>query len=575
MSTVGEENPRVLRSLPGRVRIHAPGWVPAQRYAIDSHLRELRGVERVDANAATGNVLVTYDPRVIDERRILEALRPAEISRLKEEPVQAPERSHVVGTGTETPGVKRVRIPIRGLDRDPELGRRLVEHMGRQRGVHTVHASALTSRLLVEYDQHQTEINDILSTLVSLDLPDLPETDQPRHPLDPRPLWRSIMRTVGAGLGLTVLGVRGALGIAEPLPGARTAVRVSTAISILQGIPAFRYGIRRALGREVADALIYAPTIVSLTLYGSIPGLLLTGAEALRLWTEVAPRRTAWKRYEERLSAAPSAEPGAVIRLEAGERPSRDARVIEGYGTALGRSGLPIKVAPGAVIPAGSRVFGGQLVVELQGSAPFAPYTRPAPPSKTLTERYASALGGASLVYAALTAITTRSLTRTAAALLLVTPRAALIGADTAELGASARAISSRHHRGRHARRPRHPPARFTSARRSAHAGRRLGDQRRAAAGGRRRQRRQCRDSGARGRHLLGGGWAVGWRFSLDAQARDVGSRGRCRLRRRERLGAPGGRALLAAPRGRGSGRGRAARVSGAAPGRTSAGALP
>src|SRR5262249_49667062 len=158
---------------------------------------------------------------------------------------------------------------------------------------------------------------------------------------------------------------------------------------ILQGIPAFRYGIRRLVGRDAADLLIYVPTIVSLTLSTSIPGLVLMGAEALRLLTEVVPRRAAWRRYEERLSIAPSTEPGMVLRLEAGDRPPLNARVLEGMGTALGYSGLPLKVAPGDIIPAGARVFGGPFVAELEGGAPFDVQSRPAPPDQTLTERYA------------------------------------------------------------------------------------------------------------------------------------------------------------------------------------------
>src|SRR5262249_55154483 len=162
---------------------------------------------------------------------------------------------------------------------------------------------------------------------VALDLPDLPDEDDPTHPLEKRPLLVSISRCVGAMLGLGVLGARSAANRTEPLPGATAAVQVSAAIGVLQGVPGFRYGIRRLLGRDVADVLIYAPAIVSLTFAESVLGLMLTGIEALRLLTEVAPRQAAWRRYEEGLSTAASAEPGAVIRLDAGERPPRDAEV--------------------------------------------------------------------------------------------------------------------------------------------------------------------------------------------------------------------------------------------------------
>jgi calcium-translocating P-type ATPase len=441
MSTLAAETPRIIHSLPGRMRVHVPGWAADQRFALEIRLRHLPGVKRVRANAPTGNVLVTYDPQVTDERQVLAALQPSALNNLDRTSPQVPQKAHVVSTSAGIPGIRRIRIPIRGLDRDPELGRRLVYLLREYPGVHTLHASNLTGRLLIEFDEHQTDIDDLLAKLVYIDLPDLPDEDDPHHPLDPRPLIQSIARTIGAGVGLGVLGVRAASAAVEPLPGATTAVQVSSIIGILQGVPVFRYGIRKLLGRNLADALIYAPAIVSLTFASSIPGLVLMGSEALRLLTEVVPRRAAWQRYEERLSAAPSAEPGAILRLESGERPPRDAQVLEGVGTALGRSGLPIKAAPDAVIPAGARVFGGPLVVRLGGSEAFEVQSRRAQGRKSLTQRYSTALSGVSLGYAALTAILTRSFARTFAALLLVNPRTAMIGADAAELGAAARVL--------------------------------------------------------------------------------------------------------------------------------------
>src|SRR5581483_356174 len=101
--------------------------------------------------------------------------------------------------------------------------------------------------------------------------------------------------------------------------------------------------------------------------------------EALRVLTEVIPRRAAWRRYEERLGDAADAEPGAIIRLESGARAPRAARVVEGTGTALERDGLPAPVAPGTHVSAGARLHGGPFVLELQGDQAFQPRPRPAP----------------------------------------------------------------------------------------------------------------------------------------------------------------------------------------------------
>ncbi len=202
-----------------------------------------------------------------------------------------------------------------------------------------------------------------------------------------------------------------------------------------------RYGLRRLFGRDAAAALVYIPTIVTLTFSGSLLGLTLTGVEAWRLLTEVVPRRAAWKRYVERLANTSPADPGAVIRLESGERFPRQATVLEGTGTALERSAAPVPIRPGARVSAGSRLFGGPVAARLEAGEGFVPSERPAPVTQTLFERYSRALGPVSLSYAAITAILTRSYLRTFAALLLVSPRPALIGAEAAELGASARVL--------------------------------------------------------------------------------------------------------------------------------------
>jgi calcium-translocating P-type ATPase len=314
----------------------------------------------------------------------------------------------------------------------------VVDHLERHPGVR-VHASQLTGRVLVEFSEHTIEIEDLLAELSALELPDLPEEDKPAHPLDPGPLIQSASRTIGASLGLGVLAARRAFGIQEaPIPGWST---TSAIIGILQGLPLVRNGLRQLLGRDVADVVLSAPGILSLTLSGSPLGLALTAAESVRLLTEVLSRRAAWRQHEHLTQHAPSTKPGATIRLEAGEQTPRAARVIEGTGTAIGQDGLPVAAAPGELIPAGARVYGGPFALELHAGAAYTPEERPAPIAKSLYDHYTRALGPLSLAYAAFTGLTTRSFSRTLTALLLVNPRPALIGLDGADLGASARVL--------------------------------------------------------------------------------------------------------------------------------------
>src|SRR5437764_10513826 len=331
-------------------------------------------------------------------------------------------------------------VAVGGLERDPHLSRRIVDRLERHPGVR-VRANPLTGRVLVEIANAEVTLDDLLADVADVEAPALPGEDRPAHPLDPAPLLQSATRTVGAALGLGLLAARQLAGMEASSVAPAGPATVSGIIGILRGFPLTRNGLRVLLGRHVADLLFSGAAIVSLALAGSPLGLAVTGAEALRLLTEVMARRAAWRRYEERLEGVASTEPGLVIRLEAGERTPRAASVIEGTGSAIDRDGLPVPVAPGARVPAGARLWGGPCVVELDGDHAFVPQPRPAPVAPSLYDRYQQILGPVALAYAALTAVVTRSPARTFAALLLVNPRTAIIGAEAAGIGAAARVL--------------------------------------------------------------------------------------------------------------------------------------
>lgn len=69
--------PRIVHGLPGRIRVHVPRLAGATQADVDraiAPLRRLRGVRRVSASASTSNVLVLFDPRSVEEARLLSAL---------------------------------------------------------------------------------------------------------------------------------------------------------------------------------------------------------------------------------------------------------------------------------------------------------------------------------------------------------------------------------------------------------------------------------------------------------------------------------------------------------------------
>ncbi len=440
MSAAAVEAPRLMHALPGRMRVHLPEWSGDGQRALETRLRQVPGVRSAQANPLTGNVLIQFDPAVTDAHTLLALVRPRaqELSSVPaDEPPLPPALIERHGQ------TRRARIAVRGLDRDPDLARRIVERLERHPGVVRASANPLTGRVLVECTDQEGALDSLLAEVSALELPGLPGEDRPSHPLDPEPLVRSATRTVGAALGLGLLAARRLAGqVGSPVSTTGPAVTAGV-IGLLEGFPALRNGVRRLLGPTTADLLFGTAGLLSLTLAGSPLGLAVTGAAALRLVTEVLARRTAWRRYEERVEHAAAAHPGAVIRLEAGERTPRAATVLEGSGTATGHDGLPVRAAPGDSLPAGAQLYGGPFVVELQRAEPFILEPRSNTVPKAVSDRYAQAMGPLALAYAAVTALVTRSLSHAFTALLLVNPRAGLIGAETATAGAAARVLRS------------------------------------------------------------------------------------------------------------------------------------
>ena len=459
MSVALAQEPSLVHSVPGRVRVHLPELSSQNRRDLENALRHQPGIQSVQANPDTGNVLIRFSTALTDSRTVLGTVG-AVVRRSSTDSQNGHRNGHGNGNGygnSQSPmresasappsaveerqgQTRRARIAVRGLDRDPETARRVVERLERLPGV-TAKANALTGRVLVEWTSHQLDIEDLISEVANVELPDVPGEDRPTHPLDPAPLQQSAVRLAASGLGLSLLAVQRFSGRPPALAGGPTLAYAGGTIHIVQAFPPLRNGLRSLLGRDAAALLLSLPDIVLSSLTGSPLSLALAAATSLRLLTEVIARRAAWRRYEERLTDSASAEPGATIRLESGERTPLAAHVIEGQGTASGQNGLPLSVTPGASVPAGARLTGGPFVLELTAGKAWTPTPRPAPPAPTLYDRYQQATGIASLVFAAGLGIVTRSPSQTFAALLLVNPRPALIGREGANLSAAARVL--------------------------------------------------------------------------------------------------------------------------------------
>src|SRR5579875_3287380 len=66
--------PRILSSIPGRIRIHLPHWSGKGQRCLEQHVRKLPGVRRVEANSLTGNILIGFDPQTTNENALVTAL---------------------------------------------------------------------------------------------------------------------------------------------------------------------------------------------------------------------------------------------------------------------------------------------------------------------------------------------------------------------------------------------------------------------------------------------------------------------------------------------------------------------
>jgi cation-transporting ATPase I len=428
--------PRLVHAVPGRVRIHVAAWPAGGAAEIDKAVRRLAGVSGVKANSLTQNVLIRFDPKVTDAAALLMAL--GTIGPTATEATASP--LPPVVDEEKQGGLRRARIAVRGLDRDPRLAKRVVERLRRFFGVRA-RASVLTGRVVVDYDEGRVDLSELLAHIAAVELPDLPGEDRPAHPLDQAPLWAGVGRTIGAAIGLGTLLIRRLLGRLGPRPGVKMAATVAGGIGLLRSFPGLRSGLRQLLGRHVADLAFGLASVVSLSLARGFLGLAVVGVEGALLWSEVRARRAAWRRYEASLHGAADAEPDAVIRLGPGETTPLPAQVIEGTGTAVGRDGLPRPCAPGTHLSAGARLLGGPVVLQLEGGEPFEPRPRPVPVNPSFYSRYLHAVGPLAVGYAALTGLLTRSLARAFEALLLVNPRPAIIGMEAANLAAAHRVL--------------------------------------------------------------------------------------------------------------------------------------
>ena len=109
---------RILSLIPGRVRLHLSGWTAGDVEWVETRLCQVNGVESVQANPLTENVLIRFDRRTTGEKTLLVELEEAWEGLLAaQQRVEAPgskprtqdgTRHSVEGRGPSTSSLMRV-----------------------------------------------------------------------------------------------------------------------------------------------------------------------------------------------------------------------------------------------------------------------------------------------------------------------------------------------------------------------------------------------------------------------------------------------------------------------------------
>src|SRR5262249_38912963 len=152
-------------------------------------------------------------------------------------------------------------------------------------------------------DHTRMHLEEVLAEITALELPELPGEDRPAHPLDPEPIREGLTRVIGSLLGLGAITFRRLRTPPSAASGHGLAGFGAGPMHLANGFPVVREGLRHLLGRNTGSLVSSGLNIIALTVAAFPLGLVVTGVEALLFLGEVTARRSAWRRYEDRLDA--------------------------------------------------------------------------------------------------------------------------------------------------------------------------------------------------------------------------------------------------------------------------------
>lgn len=361
----------------------------------------------------------------------------------------------------------RVRFAVPALRGRTALAVAVEDELDHVGGVRQVHAYPRTGNVVVWYRPgcHRVELVEAIGKGLGAE----PEATAARTPRSADQHNGELARLVVGGVALAALGFRRYALRRPPLlgPASRT---VATGVTIFTGYPFLRGALRALAGGKGAgtDALVSAATVASLVLRENVVALtvlwllnigeylqdltlrrsrraiseLLTGATT-RTWTRtLAPDGST---VEVEVDIAELSVGDEVVVHERIVLPV-DGEVVEGEGVAdqaaITGEQLPVSVAPGDALHAGSVLLRGRIVVRATAVGQDTAIGRiidrveqaqgDRAPIQTVGENFSRRFVPASFLLSALTLIATRDVRRAMTMLLIACPCAVGLSTPTA-----------------------------------------------------------------------------------------------------------------------------------------------
>ncbi|MEQ0565211.1 cation-translocating P-type ATPase [Amycolatopsis sp. NEAU-NG30] len=331
-------------------------------------------------------------------------------------------------------------------------------------GVRQVHAYPRTGSVVVWYDRRRCDRHELVAAIEEALRSD-PAAPVVRSPRSADVRTGDMLRMLAGGVALALLGIR-RYGLRRPPmlgPAGRTA---ATAVTIFTGYPFLRGALRSLAGRRGAgtDALVSAATVASLVLRENVVALTVLWLLNIGEYLQDLTLRRSRRAISELLTGAQTrtwvrTPSGAELETDIADLVLGDevvvhehvvlpvdGVVVEGEGildqAAVTGEQLPVTVAPGTVLHAGSVLLRGRIVVRATAVGPDTAIGRiiarveqaqeDRAPIQTVGDTFSRRFVPASFALSALTLLVTRDVRRAMTMLLVACPCAVGLATPTA-----------------------------------------------------------------------------------------------------------------------------------------------